>query len=83
MTETAKPVETVDMSQTWGEFGAVTIRLMVSGEKNALAVLKPDVARAFAAAQALDALTQSLTDAQKDVVSKTMVAELAKMGYQG
>lgn len=75
------PVTTIDMTPTWGEIGLLYTRLAESREVKAIREMRPDVARAFAAAQALQMIQASLTDAQRAMVVKTLTAELAKQGY--
>lgn len=74
-------VRTIDMTPTWGEIGNVVKRLAMSRETKALNVMWSEVARAMAAAQALQAITKTLNDEQSAIVSKTLVAELTKQGY--
>ena len=77
-------MQMIDLAPTWGEFGLVYARLAESGEVNAVRAMRSDLARAFAAAQALSALTAScdvvLTNEQMDIVSRTLVTELRKQG---
>lgn len=72
---------TIDMTPTWGEIGLLYTRLAESREVKAIREMRPDVARAFAAAQALKAIQASLTEAQSAIVAQTLTAELAKQGY--
>lgn len=72
---------TIDMTPTWGEIGVLYARLAESREVKAIREMRPDVARAFAAAQALKAIQASLTEAQSAIVAQTLTAELAKQGY--
>lgn len=73
--------ETIDLTPTWGEMGNLYARLAESGERDAAKALRSEVARAFAAAQALKAITASLTNDQKSIVAKTLTDELSKQGY--
>lgn len=43
--------------------------------------LRADFAKAMAAAQALQAITGTLSDEQAGIVAKTMTAELTKQGF--
>lgn len=72
---------TIDMTPTWGEIGVLYVRLAESREVKAVREMRSDVARAFAAAEALKMIQASLTEAQSAIVSKTRTAELAKQGY--
>ena len=71
----------IDMTLTYGEFGFLYVRLAESRELKAIREMRPDVARAFAAAEALKMIQASLTEAQSAIVAKTLTAELAKQGY--
>lgn len=73
--------KTIDLTPTWGEVGMLFIRLALSQEVKALEHMRPEIAKAMAAAQALTAIRATLSDEQKEVVSKTLTAELAKQGY--
>jgi len=72
-------MKTIDITPTWGEWGNVYARLAESGETRAVRALRPDLARALAAAQALKTLT--LTEEQTDTVSRILQQELTKQGY--
>lgn len=74
-------MRTIDLTPTWGEVGLLFIRLALSREVKALGHMKSEAARAFAAAQALQAITKTLTDEQADIVARTLAEELAKQGY--
>lgn len=75
-----KPL-TIDMTPTWGEWGNIYRRFAESGEVQAIRSLKPDYAKAMAAAQALHEIRSTLTDEQAAIVAKTLSAELVKQGY--
>ena len=77
-----QPVETVDMTQTWGEWGAVYRRFAESGETRVLCALRQDFAKAMAACQALQELQSLLTPEQKASVAATMARELSKQRVQ-
>lgn len=70
-----------DLTPTWGEWGVIYRRFAESREVRALKPLGPDLAKAMAAAQALQDIMGTLTDAQQASVAKTMVAELTKQGF--
>lgn len=71
----------INLTPTWGEIGNLAVRLAVTHEDAAFEHLRPELAKAFAAAQALQNITKTLTDEQSRVVSETMVAELTKQGF--
>lgn len=76
-------MQMIDLAPTWGEFGLVYARLAESGEVNAVRAMRSDALRAFAAAQTFSALAASnhpLTNEQMDIVSKTLLSELRKLG---
>lgn len=62
---------TIDITPTWGEFGNIAIRLAMTKETKALKSLLPDIARAFASAEALKQITKTLTADQQKLVSNT------------
>lgn len=72
---------TVDLTPTWGEIGNMYARFAECGEVRVIRAMRPDVARALAAAQALQAIALTLTHAQGDLVAKTITVELNKQGY--
>jgi len=69
---------TIDLTPSWGDFGLLYARLAESGEREALARLRPDLAKAAAAAQALLELGDSLTQEQSKQRDAIMRRELAK-----
>lgn len=73
--------ETIDITPTWGEWGSVYIRLAESGEVDVIRHLRPDLARALAAAEALKELMPTLTEEQSVKVSEVLTRELQKQGY--
>lgn len=74
-------MRTIDITPTWGEWGNFYTRLAASKEVKAIEALRPDLARALAAAQALQAIRGTLNDAQQAIVSSTITAELTKQGF--
>lgn len=74
-------MKTIDITPTWGEWGNIYSRFAECGETKAVRELRADFARAMAAAQALKAITDTLTEEQQATVSKAMTAELTKQGY--
>lgn len=73
--------KTIDLTPTWGEFGKLYRTFAESGEAKAIKELRSELAKAMAAAQALQAIQSTLTDEQAVIVSKTMTAELTKQGF--
>ncbi|CAJ9891875.1 Uncharacterised protein [Burkholderia pseudomallei] len=74
-------MRTINLTPTWGEWANIYRRFAESGETKAVHELRADFAKAMAAAQALQAITGSLTDEQASIVSKTMTTELTKQGF--
>ena len=56
---------TIDMTPTWGEIGLIFIRIAMSNEQKALKAGRPEIARAFAMAEALSNVWGELTDEQR------------------
>lgn len=75
-----RKITTIDLTPTWGEIGNVYTRLAASNEQKALEGMKSEVARAFAAAEALQQIQQHLPDDLREIACKVMAAELAKQG---
>ena len=73
--------ETIDFTPTWGEWANIYRRFAENGEAKACRELRPDFARAMAAAQALKEIRPTLTAAQAESVNKIIAAELKKQGY--
>lgn len=73
--------ETIDMTPTWGNIGVLYVRLAESQEVKAIRAMRSDVARAFAMAEALKAITPTLNDEQRAIMARTLAAELTKQGY--
>lgn len=74
-------MRTINLTPTWGEWANIYRRFAESGETKAVRELRADFAKAMAAAQALQAITGSLTDEQASIVSKAMTTELTKQGF--
>lgn len=74
-------MQTIDITSTWGEWGNIYARLAASKEVKAIGAMRADLARALAAAQALQAIQGTLNDSQQAIVSSTIAAELTKQGY--
>lgn len=73
--------ETIDITPTWGNIGALYVRLAESQEVKAIRGMRADVARAFASAEALKAIMSTLNDEQRAIMARTLTAELTKQGY--
>ena len=73
---------TIDMTPSWGEVGLFVQRLAFSHEDKALRSIWPEAARAFASAEALNAVLPGLSAEQQAMVTKTMDIELLKQGYE-
>lgn len=71
----------VDLTPTWGEIGNIVKSFALSGERQALQKLWPEAARAFASAEALQAVMPLLSDEQTKVVATTLTHALGKQGY--
>lgn len=74
-------MQTIDMTPTWGEIGTLYVRLAESGEVKALAGMRREAARAFAAAQALLAIQDELPGELQERVAEIMRAEMQKQGH--
>ena len=74
-------MRTIDMTPTWGEWANIYRRFAELGEAKAVCELRGDFAKAMAAAQALQAITGTLSDEQASIVAKTMTTELMKQGF--
>lgn len=72
---------TIDMTPTWGEIGYFYARLAASNEQKAMEPMRSEVARAFAAAEALGQIQKHLPADLRETVSKVMAVELAKQGF--
>ena len=76
-------METIDLTPTWGEIGLLYVRLAESGETKALTEMRGEVARAFAASQALTAIMGDLPAELRDRARIIIGEELAKQGFPG
>src|SRR3546814_13422380 len=74
-------METIDLTPTWGEIGLLYVRLAESGETKALTEMRGEVARAFAASQALTAIMGDLPAELRDRPRIIIGEELAKQGF--
>ena len=74
--------KTINLTPTWGEWGNIYRSLAErSNQGQALKHLAPDLARALASCQALNAIGKTLTDEQQAIVSRVIAEELTKQGY--
>ncbi len=73
----------IDMTPTWGEWGAIYRRFAETGQTRAVAALAKDHARAMAACEALQALIRDdrLTPEQHRLLHAVMTRELTKQGF--
>lgn len=71
----------IDMTPTWGEWGNIYRRFAECGETLAVKHLAEDFARAMASCEALKAIVPMLTEEQKEVVARTLTAEITKQGF--
>lgn len=74
-------MRTIDVTPTWGELGNLYCRLAEAQEVKAIRGMRSEVAKAFAAAESLNSISDTLTDEQRKLVSETLSAELQKQGY--
>ena len=74
-------MQTIDLTPAWGEIGNLYVRLAESGEVKALAGMRREAAKAFAAAQALLAVQKDLPADLAERVRDVIRAEMTKQGY--
>lgn len=77
----ARATETVDITPSWGEWGALYRRFAESGETKVLKELRSDFAKAMASAEALKAIQKTLSDEQQKIVAEVLAREIGKQGY--
>lgn len=80
MTKQAQ-VGTIDLTPTWGEVGNIIRRLIQGGQVAAIEQMDADIARAFAAAQALQAIQEELPDNLREIACSVVDAEMTKQGH--
>ncbi len=73
-------MRTIDMRPTWGEWGNIFYRIAWGGPGDALEKLHPDMAKAFAFAEALGVIWDTLSEEQALKAEAVMEAELQKQG---
>lgn len=74
-------VGTIDLTPTWGEVGNILRRLIQGGETKAIEKMDVDLARAFSAAQALQAIQKDLPDDLREKACAVINAEMTKQGH--
>lgn len=77
---TAK-ITTIDLTPTWGEIGNLYARLAVSNEQKAMEAMRSEVARAFAAAEALQQIQKLLPADLRETAFKVIEVEMTKQGF--
>ncbi|CZZ74818.1 hypothetical protein [Enterobacter hormaechei] len=71
----------IDITPTWGEVGNIIRRLIRAGELSAFEHMEVEMARAFAACQALQAIQKDLPDDLREIACAVTAAEMAKQGF--
>lgn len=71
----------IDVAPSWGEWGNIFYRFALSGERAAVESLHPDMAKAFAAAEAFRAIQDSLNAEQRLRVRGVVETEMRKQGF--
>ena len=75
-------METINLTPTWGEWGNIYRNIAESSDQGkVLKQLAPDLARALASCQALNAIRGTLTPEQEATVARVLTEELTKQGY--
>ena len=77
----ATTITTIDLTPTWGEVGNIVRRLIQGGETKAIEQMDSELARAFAACQALQAIQKDLPDDLREKACAIIDAEMTKQGY--
>ena len=73
---------TIDVTPTWGEWGNVFFALATCGaDVNIILPLHRDLAYGLAAAEALKAISLSLTEEQRNIMDATVRVEMQKQGF--
>jgi methanogenic corrinoid protein MtbC1 len=73
--------KTIDITPTWGEFGKIYVAMAESKEVKVIRGLRPEVAKAMAAAEALKVVQTTFTEEQHDLAASIIAKELKKQGY--
>lgn len=71
----------IDVTPSWGEVGNLFCSLAFGGEIKAAEAMKSEAAKAFALAEALTKVHNSLSDEQKTLIAQVVAVELKKQGY--
>lgn len=71
--------EYIDVTPTWGEVGKIYLKLADSGDRQALADMKPNAKRAFLAATGYQALVKTLTEEQKALATAAICAAMVAL----
>jgi hypothetical protein len=79
-------MRTIHHAPTWGEAANLFWHVIASADdfeslQTAILGMKPEIARALAAAQALHVITGALTKEQRETVERILDDELAKQGF--
>ncbi|EIJ6113779.1 hypothetical protein LJJ21_004742 [Salmonella enterica] len=74
-------MQTIDLTPTWGEIGNLYAQLAESGETKAIAAMRSEIARAFAASQALTAIKDDLPAELWARACSVIAEEMAKQGF--
>lgn len=81
--EYPKKIVTVDVTPTWGEVGRIYEILAKDENHKALKPLHKEKSRAFAMAQGLKVIWDTLTPAQQKDASDAIEADMRVQGYGG
>lgn len=73
-------MRTIDVTPTWGEWGNLFYQFALLGEEAVLEKMHPDMAKAFAFAEAFKAINASLSHEQNLEAQAVIEAELKKQG---
>lgn len=68
----------ISTEMTWAQFGAQCLGFAKTGGNAVCKAMRSRATRAFAAAQAMQEILPTLTDAQRDQVTRAMGAALSK-----
>lgn len=74
-------MKTIDLTPTWGEWANIYSRLAECGEMEAVRQLRADLARACAAAQALQAIQTKLPADLNETACQIVEQEMKKQGF--
>ncbi|MGP1667809.1 MAG: hypothetical protein ACTS5I_18305 [Rhodanobacter sp.] len=74
-------MRTIDLTPTWGEWANIYGRFAECGEVKAVRELRQELARACAAAQALQVIQTKLPGDLNELACKIVGEEMKKQGY--